>query len=157
MSSDPMEDLRKMREKIAEINAGQAAMERDLQEPMRVLAQAREKIDSIDEMLAEKPVERERKAPTKPPAGLSADEEVQWWKSKIASLSDPPSNSSSSGSSAEDKENNGRGSFASSSSRVGSALEADRGSGRERDRGLERGYRSKEKSTAGSGEYKSYK
>jgi len=47
-------------------------------------ANARERMDRIEALLAE-PIHESK--PTMPPAGLSPDEEVKWWNRKISSLS----------------------------------------------------------------------
>mmetsp|Transcript_20205 Transcript_20205/g.20307 ORF Transcript_20205/g.20307 Transcript_20205/m.20307 type:complete len:113 (+) Transcript_20205:136-474(+) len=80
---DPMAFLNKMRNKIDAIKT----ISEEQSEEAAVIASARDRMDRIDALLAE-PVPHESK-PTKPPAGLGPQEEVEWWNKKIASLSGP--------------------------------------------------------------------
>ena len=91
---DPMAYLNAMRGKLAGLNA---ASEASLS-AAEVASKAYDRMDRIEELLAAKPENPDKKkSASAPPAGLSADEEVMWWKNKIASLSGDMS--------AQDKEN----------------------------------------------------
>lgn len=79
-TDDPMEFLKQMRGKIDAIKS----VSNSNQEEAAVLANARERMDRIDALLAE-PIHESK--PTMPPPGLSPQEEVDWWNRKIASLS----------------------------------------------------------------------
>jgi hypothetical protein len=66
--------------------------------PMDILAAARARMASIEALVHEEPTPTPH-AETKPPPGLSPDEEVAWWKNRISELS------AGGGGLADDKEN----------------------------------------------------
>ena len=87
---DPMDFLNKMRGKLSAIQS----ITEDQQKEVDLIANARKRMDKIDELLADVPVTKQK--PTLPPPGLTPDEEVTWWNNKIASLSGNVSDSSES-------------------------------------------------------------
>lgn len=77
---DGMDYLNKMRKKLASIQT----VANDEEALQSVAINARERMNRIEELLAE-PIHDAK--PTTPPPGLTPQEEVEWWNKKIASLS----------------------------------------------------------------------
>jgi hypothetical protein len=104
---DPMEYLNKMRAQMESMKVNQAAQEEAHNDALVAASNAKESMDRIENLLTPRDTDgSDHRAKNQPPAGLSPEEEQEWWTNRIAFLSKPVSETydDPSSSSADSKE-----------------------------------------------------